>query len=59
MTHLLWFFVFEVVDVEIKRAGDGETQMRHRSDQSHPGWPLLNKADTEGNARQCLSLPSR
>ena len=42
MTHLLWFFVFEVVDVEIKRAGDGQTQMGHRGDQSHPGGPLLN-----------------
>ena len=42
VTHLLWFFVFEVVDVEIKRAGDGETQMRHCGDQSDPGGPFLN-----------------
>ena len=42
VVHLLWFFVFEVVDVEIKRAGDGETQMRHCGDQSDPGGPFLN-----------------
>ena len=55
VTHLLWFFVFEVVDVEIKGAGDGKTQMRHRSDQSHPGGPLLNKPGySEGSARQGL-----
>ena len=50
VTHLLWFFVFEVVDVEIKRAGDGQTQVRHRGDQSYPGGPLLRKPDSQCNA---------
>ena len=50
VTHLLWFFVFEVVDVEIKRAGDGQTQMGHRGDQSHPGGPVLKEPDSQCNA---------
>ena len=54
VTHLLWFFVFEVVDVEIKRAGDGQTQMGHRGDQSHPGGPVLKEPDSELNAMQYL-----
>ena len=40
-THLLWFFVFEVVDVEIKGAGDGQAEMGDGGDQLDPVGPLL------------------
>ena len=41
VTHLLWFFVFEVVDVEIKGAGDGQAEMGDGGDQLDPVGPLL------------------